>query len=472
MRMRPRPSRHPSRPLAAPSRPRPRPFAAPSPPLRGPDAALRGLVADLRGPVAAPIGPVATLRGPVAASSGPVAALRGPVAAPIGSVAALCGPVAAPSGPVAALGGPSRPLLGPVVALRGPIATLPGPSSAPPPPTAAAASSSGRHHQQQPTAADAADNSVGRHQQHPSPPTTATAAATDSRSCRRCRGSVPADAPRLCPTACRPLPTSLGDHFLSVCPTRLTVDLLEERLLAAEKSIVAVGASRGDPRAPVFEKCSPNLLLPSVASTTAVNYVGTESVGAASAPSGRRRTGKGKGDKGAGGAGGGDGGVAVFDLDYDAILAAMYVVSTSDSGDCYLCVPPDPRTVAAALGAGEVAALSASASAAPGAGESALLGLYLPSFSTNLVSGANLQDGGFDQFTPPSQRVTHCTCARMGRHLATFTRQPGSSLYTLTTESPPVAESGQVAVAGQVFAATSRACPYLHCLHRGAAARL
>ncbi|CAI7853165.1 unnamed protein product, partial [Closterium sp. NIES-53] len=43
------------------------------------------------------------------------------------------------------------------------------------------------------------------------------------------------------------LPDSLRvvrDHFLSVCPTTLTVDLLEERLLAAEQSIVAVGASR------------------------------------------------------------------------------------------------------------------------------------------------------------------------------------------------------------------------------------
>ncbi|CAI5982587.1 unnamed protein product [Closterium sp. NIES-65] len=43
------------------------------------------------------------------------------------------------------------------------------------------------------------------------------------------------------------LPDSLRvirDHFLSVCPTTLTVDLLEKALLAAEKSIVAVGASR------------------------------------------------------------------------------------------------------------------------------------------------------------------------------------------------------------------------------------
>ncbi|CAI7780307.1 unnamed protein product [Closterium sp. NIES-54] len=218
-------------------------------------------------------------------------------------------------------------------------------------------------------------------------------------------------------------------------------------------------------------------------------------------------------------------GVAVFDLDYDAILAAMYVLSTSDEGDCYLCVPPDPGIEAATLGAGETAALGASASAAPGAGESApsgtasaqvfhtftldsgasrsffrdcttltplsrpaavsladpsgglvlasfstvlpcpaapsgsLSGLYLLSFSTNLVSGADLQDQGVDQFTPASQRVTHCTCARTGRHLATFTRRPGSSLYTLSTESPPVSAPGQVAASSQVLAAASGSGP-------------
>ncbi|CAI7853387.1 unnamed protein product [Closterium sp. NIES-53] len=57
-------------------------------------------------------------------------------------------------------------------------------------------------------------------------------------------------------------------------------------------------------------------------------------------------------------------GVAVFDLDFDAILGAMYALSTSDEGDCYLCVPPDPGIEAAALGAGETAALGASAYAA------------------------------------------------------------------------------------------------------------
>ncbi|CAI5979599.1 unnamed protein product [Closterium sp. NIES-65] len=206
-------------------------------------------------------------------------------------------------------------------------------------------------------------------------------------------------------------------------------------------------------------------------------------------------------------------GVAIFDLDYDAILAAMYAVTISAEDDFYMCVPPDPGIEADALGASE--------SAAPGAGESALSGtasaqvlhtftldsgasrsffrdcttltplsrplavsladpsggpvlahsstvlpcpavpsgslsgLHLPWFSTNLVSGADLMDAWVDQFTPGGQRVTQCSCTRTGRHLATFTHQPGSSLYTLISVSPSVAESGQVAASGQVFAAAS-----------------
>ncbi|CAI7756645.1 unnamed protein product [Closterium sp. NIES-54] len=95
----------------------------------------------------------------------------------------------------------------------------------------------------------------------------------------------------------------------------------------------------------------------------------------------------------------------------------------------------------------------------PAAPSGTLSGLYLPSFSTNLVSGADLQDAGVHQFTPASQRVTHCTDARSSRHLATFTRRPGSSLYTLTTASPPVTVSGQVAASSQVLAAASRSGP-------------
>ncbi|CAI7769740.1 unnamed protein product [Closterium sp. NIES-54] len=82
------------------------------------------------------------------------------------------------------------------------------------------------------------------------------------------------------PATTLPFPVN-KDHFLSLCPTELTVDLLEERLAAAEKSILAVGASRSDRRTPFFEGCSPVPLLPSVASAAAVDLVGTEEVGAA-----------------------------------------------------------------------------------------------------------------------------------------------------------------------------------------------
>ncbi|CAI7898124.1 unnamed protein product [Closterium sp. NIES-54] len=56
---------------------------------------------------------------------------------------------------------------------------------------------------------------------------------------------------------------SVRDHFLSLDPTSLTVDLLEQHLLAAETSAVA---ARGTPRPPFFEGCSPSPLAPSYAS--------------------------------------------------------------------------------------------------------------------------------------------------------------------------------------------------------------
>ncbi|CAI7877883.1 unnamed protein product [Closterium sp. NIES-54] len=57
--------------------------------------------------------------------------------------------------------------------------------------------------------------------------------------------------------------------------------------------------------------------------------------------------------------------------------------------------------------------------------------------------------------TPGGQRVSICTCTRTGRHLATFTRRPGSSLYTLATEPPQVAASAQMSASGQVAASCS-----------------
>ncbi|CAI7803727.1 unnamed protein product [Closterium sp. NIES-53] len=99
---------------------------------------------------------------------------------------------------------------------------------------------------------------------------------------------------------------------------------------------------------------------------------------------------------------------------------------------------------------GPVLATSSAVFPCPAVPSGTLSGLYLPSFSTNLVAGSALQDGGFHQFTSAYERVTHCTCARTGRHLATFTRQPGSDLYTLTTESPQVAMSASAS--GQLSA--------------------
>ncbi|CAI7884034.1 unnamed protein product [Closterium sp. NIES-53] len=77
----------------------------------------------------------------------------------------------------------------------------------------------------------------------------------------------------------------------------------------------------------------------------------------------------------------------------------------------------------------------------PAVPSGSLTGLHHPTFSTNLVSNAAIQDVWFDTFIPRGQRVAICTCSRAGRHLATFTRRPGSSLYTLTTAYAQVAET-------------------------------
>ncbi|CAI7752162.1 unnamed protein product [Closterium sp. NIES-53] len=160
----------------------------------------------------------------------------------------------------------------------------------------------------------------------------------------------------------------------------------------------------------------------------------------------------------------------------------MYALSVSAEGDCYLCVPPDPGIEAAALGASESALPSTAPAEAlhsltldsrasrcffrdsttltpvpvrlaeplggpvvarsstvlpwPAVPSGSLSGLHLLLFSTNLVITAALQDAMVTTTTPGGQRVSICTCTRTGRHLATFTRRPGSSLYTLAIEPP------------------------------------
>ncbi|CAI7907666.1 unnamed protein product [Closterium sp. NIES-54] len=100
---------------------------------------------------------------------------------------------------------------------------------------------------------------------------------------------------------------SVRDHFLSFDPTSLTVDLLEQHLLATETSAVAVGAARGTPRTPFFEGCSPSPLSPSYASSAAIDVLSTKDVGAAFAST-KRRSNKGKGGRGGGGGSGSGGG--------------------------------------------------------------------------------------------------------------------------------------------------------------------
>ncbi|CAI7848171.1 unnamed protein product [Closterium sp. NIES-53] len=97
------------------------------------------------------------------------------------------------------------------------------------------------------------------------------------------------------------------DHFLTLDPTFLTVDLLEQHLLAAETSVVAVGAARGTPRSPFFEGCSPSPLSSSFTSAAAADVSVPEDVGAASTST-KRRNSKGKGGRGSGGGNGGGGG--------------------------------------------------------------------------------------------------------------------------------------------------------------------
>ncbi|CAI7874331.1 unnamed protein product, partial [Closterium sp. NIES-53] len=175
--------------------------------------------------------------------------------------------------------------------------------------------------------------------------------------------------------------------------------------------------------------------------------------------------------------------IAIFDLDFDAILFAMYALSVSAEGDYSRCVPLDPGIAAAALGANESGTLPGTAPAQalhtfmldsgasacffrdsttltplsahfpvrladPSGGPvvassstvllcsavsfGSLSGLQLSSFSMNLVSTTALQDA-----------------------MVTTTTPRGSSLYTLATKPPRVAASAQVSASGQVAASCS-----------------
>ncbi|CAI7791540.1 unnamed protein product [Closterium sp. NIES-53] len=250
------------------------------------------------------------------------------------------------------------------------------------------------------------------------------------------------------------------DHFLSLDPTVLSIDLLEQQLLAGETSVIAVGAARGTPRTPFFEGTSGLLLL--VQSTAAVRarVAGVVAVAAGVVVGPAVEVVEAVEVVAAVGVVAGVGalvavvaavGVVAVRLELSVERGASrgsgscpYVIHTGDrdgltcgkphtqhrcfsrlddawrtefgdkaklprwaellsaEGDCYLCVPPDPGIEAAALGASEY-----------------------------LLPG-----------TVPAEA------------LHTFTRDSGasrwSSLYTLATEPPQVAASAQVSASSQV----------------------
>ncbi|CAI7932266.1 unnamed protein product [Closterium sp. NIES-54] len=219
-------------------------------------------------------------------------------------------------------------------------------------------------------------------------------------------------------------------------------------------------------------------------------------------------------------------GVAIFDLDYDAIISAMYALSFSAEGDCYRCVPPDPGIAAALLGAsasgtppgialaealhtftldsgasscffrdsttltplpapvpvrladpsgGLVLARSSNVLPCPAVPSGSLSGLHLPSFSTNLVSTAALQDAMVTTTTPGGHRVR----VRLGSHVllvsppvapdSSVAPPPGSPLpATPLWHALPVSRlwSTQVSASPPALA-----CPALPSLRQGAVAR-
>ncbi|CAI7857524.1 unnamed protein product [Closterium sp. NIES-54] len=174
--------------------------------------------------------------------------------------------------------------------------------------------------------------------------------------------------------------------------------------------------------------------------------------------------------------------IAIFDLDFDAILSAMYALSVSAEGDCYQCVPPDPGKAAAALDASASGTLPGTAPA------EALHTFTLDSSasrcffrdSTTLTPlpapvPVRLADPSGGPVVARSSTVLLCPAYRfppgcdghyhhswgsayVDLHVHTDGASPGhvhrqgSSLYTLATEPSQVAASAQVSTSGQVAA--------------------
>ncbi|CAI7868774.1 unnamed protein product [Closterium sp. NIES-53] len=158
--------------------------------------------------------------------------------------------------------------------------------------------------------------------------------------------------------------------------------------------------------------------------------------------------------------------VPIFDLDFDAIVAAMYALSDSAEGDCYLSVPPDPGIATAALGASASAAPGTGESAAPGVGDSALSGTA----PTEALHTFTLDSSASRSFSRDST-----TLISLSRPVAVSLADPSGDpvlAHSSTVLPCPAAPSGLlsglhlpsfstnfVAASSQVVAAASRSSP-------------
>ncbi|CAI7804035.1 unnamed protein product [Closterium sp. NIES-54] len=266
-------------------------------------------------------------------------------------------------------------------------------------------------------------------------------------------------------------------HFLSLNLASLDFASFKTRLLEAETGVRAVVASHGTPCTSFLEGCTPSPLASSVTSTAAVAFLGPKEVGAVAAPGerhtqGGRRRGWGGGDGGGGGGGwggegggsgtgdgggwgGGHGGADGRDgagaVSGGAASGGAArggggsggVEAESDSGanrcffrDCTtvtLLLSPVPVTMADPT-SGPIVAYSLTVLPCPAVPFGSLTSLHLPLFATNLVGTVYLHDQLVITTIPGGERMAICTDTETGDHLATFTRRPGSGLYTLHTD--------------------------------------
>ncbi|CAI7797679.1 unnamed protein product [Closterium sp. NIES-53] len=140
-------------------------------------------------------------------------------------------------------------------------------------------------------------------------------------------------------------------------------------------------------------------------------------------------------------------------------IAVASLSFTLDSGasQCFFrdhtTVTPLSALVPVALAdptSGPAVARSSTTIPCPAVPSGFLTGLYIPSFSRNLVGVGYLHDRGITVTFPAHGRTSICTDASTRALLATFTREPHSGLFVLQTMSHQIAESGQVTASPQV----------------------